>query len=129
LGWSGNRPGKNANGSTANKFLRVVEEANMGSLIPEHDVRQRRIAAVKTAMNTPNLPKDMQNYWRGVLEHLTRRSTMMTNKPEIMMQQLQNGMEEIIFLLEEILRSLKDEDPKKLGNVTSLAERTNTSQH
>jgi len=101
----------------------------MGSLIPEHDVRQRRIAAVKTAMNTPNLPKDMQNYWRGVLEHLTRRSTMMTNKPEIMMQQLQNGMEEIIFLLEEILRSLKDEDPKKLGNVTSLAERTNTSQH
>jgi hypothetical protein len=50
---------------------------------------------------------------------------MMTNKPEIVMQQLQNGMEEIICLLEEILRSLKGKDAKKLGNVTSLSERTN----
>jgi len=94
---------------------------------PEYALKKRRISAVKKALNTPNLPVDMQRYWQRVLTHLQRRSTMMTNKPEIVMQQLQNGMEEIIFLLEEILRSLKGEDAKKRGNVTSLSDRT--SQH
>lgn len=125
MGWPGGRPGENANGSAANKFLRVVEEANVSNYAPEYALKKRRISAVKKALNTPNLPVDMQRYWQRVLTHLQRRSTMMTNKPEIVMQQLQNGMEEIICLLEEILRSLKGKDAKKLGNVTSLSERTN----
>jgi len=55
---------------------------------------------------------------------------MTTKKPEIVLQQLQQGMEEIIFLLEEILRTLnKSADPKAQTNITSLSDRTDNKHH
>ena len=37
----------------------------------------------------------------------------MSTKPEIILQQLSNSMEEIIVLLEEIIRTLKSESLRK----------------
>mgnify|MGYP003642003935 FL=1 len=101
----------------------------MSNHMPEYVIQKRRIAAVKTALNTPNLPLDMQNYWRNVLTYLTRRKTMITDNTQIKLSQLQNGLEEITFLLEEILRALKSEDAKKRGNVTSLSDLADNKHH
>tara|TARA_R100000963_G_C4625869_1_gene92143 strand:+ start:192 stop:500 length:309 start_codon:yes stop_codon:yes gene_type:complete len=102
----------------------------MSNYAPEYALKIRRISAVKKALNTPNLPQDMQNYWQTVLTHLTRRKPMIENKPEIVLKQLQQGMEEIIFLLEEIHRILKkNADPEKRNNVTNLSDRADSKHH
>ena len=85
----------------------------MNHHIPEYEAKQRRILAVKAALNTPNLAADMKKYWQGVLIQLKRRSKMSANSPESAMQQLLNSMEEIIVLLEEIIRTLKSESLRK----------------
>lgn len=55
---------------------------------------------------------------------------MIENKPEIVLKQLQQGMEEIIFLLEEIHRILKkNADPEKRNNVTNLSDRADSKHH
>tara|TARA_R110000751_G_scaffold58111_1_gene122860 strand:- start:573 stop:839 length:267 start_codon:yes stop_codon:yes gene_type:complete len=84
----------------------------MSNYIPEHGLKLRRIAAVKKALNTPHLPEDMSLFWQSVLKHLNR-SKIMSTKPEIILQQLSNSMEEIIVLLEEIIRTLKSESLRK----------------
>ena len=103
----------------------------MNKYTPDYAIKKRRMAAVTKALNTPNLPTDMRVYWQGVLTHLKRSKNMMTTKkPEIVLQQLQQGMEEIIFLLEEILRTLnKSADPKAQTNITSLSDRTDNKHH
>ena len=102
----------------------------MSNYVPEYALKKRRISAVKKALNTPNLPQDMQNYWQTVLTHLQRRSIMSTNKPEVVMQQLVRSMEEIVFLLEEIQRILeKGVVPQKQGNITSLSDHSSNKQH
>ena len=82
----------------------------MNHHIPEYEAKQRRILAVKAALNTPNLAADMKKYWQGVLIQLKRRSKMSANSPESAMQQLLNS---IIVLLEEIIRTLKSESLRK----------------
>jgi hypothetical protein len=102
----------------------------MSNYAPEYALKKRRISAVKKALNTPNLPQDMQNYWQTVLTHLERRSTMSTDKPEVVMQQLVRSMEEIIFLLEEIQRILeKNIVPQKQGSITNLSDHSSNKQH
>ena len=102
----------------------------MSNYVPEYALNKRRISAVKKALNTPKLPLDMQAYWQGVLTHLKRSKSMITKQPEIVLQQLQNGMEEIILLLEEILRTLnKSADLKTKNNITSLTDRTDNKHH
>ena len=104
----------------------------MSNYLKEYRVKQRRIIAVKNALNTPRLPDDMQRFWNGVLTHLTENKTVkskkqnkekiMTSKTELFMTKLANSLEEIIYLLENIQRILKDD--KEIGsNVTDLTDR------